>query len=66
MRIWSRSTRSWPPQERHGGWRARAAYPVTHAPLVVKDKVIVGVGGGEHGFAGSSPHDAADAKMWRF
>ena len=27
-------------------------YSITHAPLVVKDKVIVGVGGGEYGIRG--------------
>src|SRR5437879_3165980 len=31
---------------------ARAGYAMTHAPLVVKDKVIVGVAGGEFGIRG--------------
>src|SRR5258705_1530426 len=31
---------------------SRGGYSVTHAPLVVKDKVIVGVGGGEYGIRG--------------
>ena len=29
-----------------------AGYSITHAPLIVKDKVIVGVGGGEYGIRG--------------
>ena len=29
-----------------------AGYAITHAPLVVKDKVIVGVAGGEYGIRG--------------
>ncbi|MBM3734922.1 MAG: PQQ-dependent dehydrogenase, methanol/ethanol family [Acidobacteria bacterium] len=43
-------------------------YSVTHAPLVVKDKVIVGVAGGEYGVRGFL--DAYDAvtgeRKWRF
>ena len=43
-------------------------YAVTHAPLVVKDKVIVGVAGGEYGIRGHI--DAFDVNtgkhMWRF
>src|SRR4029077_4855249 len=31
---------------------SKEGYSVTHAPLVVKDKVIVGVGGGEYGIRG--------------
>jgi len=31
---------------------SKGGYSVTHAPLVVKDKVIVGVGGGEYGIRG--------------
>src|SRR6185295_19805525 len=30
----------------------KSGYSITHAPLVVKDKVIVGVGGGEYGIRG--------------
>ena len=32
--------------------RAEAGYAITHAPLVIKDKVIVGVAGGEFGIRG--------------
>ena len=54
-------------------WEAQLAstmegYSVTAAPLVVKDKVIVGVAGGEHGIRGFL--DAYDPKtgkrLWRF
>src|SRR6266850_4169816 len=31
---------------------ARSAYTITHAPLVIKDKVIVGTAGGEFGIRG--------------
>ena len=43
-------------------------YSLSHAPLVVKDKVIVGVGGGEYGIRGFiAAYDAATGKeMWRF
>ena len=43
-------------------------YSITHAPLVVKDKVIVGVGGGEYGIRGFiAAFDAATGKeAWRF
>jgi alcohol dehydrogenase (cytochrome c) len=45
-----------------------AGYPITSAPLVIKDKVIVGTGGGDGAIRGSSP--AFDAKtgkeVWRF
>src|SRR5689334_16006378 len=43
-------------------------YSITHAPLVVKDKVIVGVGGGEYGIRGFiAAYDAATGKeAWRF
>jgi alcohol dehydrogenase (cytochrome c) len=45
-----------------------SGYAVTHAPLVVKDKVIVGVAGGEYGIRGYLA--AFDAKtgneVWRF
>ena len=32
----------------------KSGYSITHAPLVVKNKVIVGVGGGEYGIRASS------------
>ncbi|HEX5430660.1 MAG TPA: PQQ-dependent dehydrogenase, methanol/ethanol family [Bryobacteraceae bacterium] len=45
-----------------------AGYAITHAPLIVKDKVIVGVAGGEFGISGFIA--AYDAKTgnedWRF
>jgi alcohol dehydrogenase (cytochrome c) len=43
-------------------------YSITLAPLVVKDKVIVGVGGGEYGIRGFiAAYDAATGKeAWRF
>jgi alcohol dehydrogenase (cytochrome c) len=43
-------------------------YSLSHAPLVVKDKVIVGVGGGEYGIRGFiAAYDAATGKeAWRF
>jgi alcohol dehydrogenase (cytochrome c) len=54
-------------------WKAAVAstkdgYSITHAPLVVKDKVIVGVGGGEYGIRGFiAAYDAATGKeAWRF
>ena len=38
----------------------KSGYSITHAPLVVKDKVIVGVGGGEYGIRGFiAAYDAA-------
>jgi alcohol dehydrogenase (cytochrome c) len=44
------------------------AYSITMAPLVVKDKVIVGVGGGEFGIRGYVAAYDADtgAEAWRF
>jgi alcohol dehydrogenase (cytochrome c) len=44
------------------------AYSITMAPLVVKDKVIVGVGGGEYGIRGFvAAYDAkTGAEAWRF
>lgn len=44
------------------------AYSVTMAPLVVKDKVIVGVGGGEYGIRGYIvAYEAATGKeAWKF
>ena len=53
----------------HARWpRARRGYSVTHAPLVVKDKVIVGVGGGEYGIRGFvAAFDARSGReAWRF
>ena len=54
-------------------WKAAVAstrdgYSITHAPLVVKDKVIVGVGGGEYGIRGFiAAYDVATGKeAWRF
>ena len=46
----------------------KAGYSVTHAPLVVKDKVIVGVGGGELGIRGFiAAYDAATGReLWKF
>ena len=42
---------------------AKLAYSITLAPLVVKDKVIVGVGGGEYGIRGFvAAYDAQDRK----
>jgi alcohol dehydrogenase (cytochrome c) len=43
-------------------------YSITHAPLVIKDKVLVGVGGGEFGIRGFiAAYDAASGKeVWRF
>ena len=54
-------------------WRTQAAdpkqgYTMTHAPLVIKDKVIAGVAGGEYGIRGFvAAFDAATGKeVWRF
>jgi alcohol dehydrogenase (cytochrome c) len=46
----------------------KQGYSITHAPLVVKDKVIVGVGGGEFGIRGFiAAYDAKTGKeTWRF
>src|SRR5687768_15356908 len=46
----------------------KAGYSMTMAPLVVKDKVIVGVGGGEYGIRGFvAAYDAKTGKeAWRF
>jgi len=45
-----------------------AGYAMTLAPLVVKDKVIIGVAGGEYGIRGFiAAHDAATGEeVWRF
>jgi alcohol dehydrogenase (cytochrome c) len=46
----------------------KLGYALTHAPLVVKDKVIVGVAGAEYGIRGFvAAYDAATGKeVWRF
>lgn len=48
--------------------KPEAGYSLTHAPLVVKDKVIVGVAGGEYGIRGYlAAYEAATGKeVWRF
>ncbi len=45
-----------------------SGYSMTLAPLVVKDKVVIGVAGGEFGIRGFlAAHDAATGKeVWRF
>jgi alcohol dehydrogenase (cytochrome c) len=47
---------------------AAAGYAMTLAPLVVKDKIIVGVAGGEYGIRGFiAAHDARTGEeLWRF
>ena len=54
--------------ERRGGRRQGSATRSRMAPLVVKDKVIVGVGGGEYGIRGFiAAYDAKTGKeAWRF
>ena len=48
--------------------RPEAGYSLTHAPLIVKDKVLVGVAGGEYGIRGYiTAYDAKTGKeAWRF
>jgi alcohol dehydrogenase (cytochrome c) len=48
--------------------RPEQGYALTHAPLVVKDKVIVGVAGGEFGIRGfiAAYNVATSEEMWRF
>ena len=48
--------------------RPEAGYAITHAPLVIKDKVIVGVAGGEYGIRGFiAAYDVKTGKeAWRF
>jgi alcohol dehydrogenase (cytochrome c) len=48
--------------------KASAGYSIKHAPLVIKDKVIVGMHGGEYGVRGFiGAYDAATGKeAWRF
>ena len=50
------------------GRRRSSRYSITLAPLVVKDKVLVGVGGGEFGIRGFvAAYDAKTGKeAWRF
>jgi len=50
------------------GARPEAGYAFTHAPLVVKDKVIIGTAGGEYGIRGFlAAFDARTGKeAWRF
>jgi glucose dehydrogenase len=54
-------------------WRTEVAkaaegYAITHAPLIVKNKVIVGTAGGDRGIRGFiAAHDAKTGKeLWRF
>src|SRR5262245_28369504 len=44
----------------------KAGYSITHAPLVVKDKVLVGVGGGEYGIRGfiAAYNSATGREAW--
>ena len=46
----------------------KSGYSITLAPLVVKDKVIIGVGGGEYGIRGFiAAYDSATGReVWRF
>ena len=48
--------------------KAEAGYAMTHAPLIVKDKVIVGTAGGEFGIRGFiAAYDATTGnEAWRF
>ena len=48
--------------------KPQSGYALTHAPLVVKDKVIVGVAGGEYGIRGFiAAFDAVTGEeAWRF
>jgi alcohol dehydrogenase (cytochrome c) len=48
--------------------KPEAGYAITHAPLVIKDKVIVGVAGGEFGIRGFiAAYDVKTGKEdWRF
>jgi alcohol dehydrogenase (cytochrome c) len=47
---------------------AGAGYSITHAPLVIKDEVLVGTGGGEYGIRGAiAAFDARTGReVWRF
>ena len=46
----------------------KSAYSITMAPLIVKDKVLVGVGGGEFGIRGfvAAFDPRTGKKIWRF
>ncbi|HMD49509.1 MAG TPA: PQQ-dependent dehydrogenase, methanol/ethanol family [Bryobacteraceae bacterium] len=48
--------------------KPEAGYSLMHAPLVIKDKVIIGTAGGEFGIRGFiAAYDAATGKeLWRF
>src|SRR5260221_3291407 len=48
--------------------RAKSGYAITHAPLVLKDKVIIGTAGGEYGIRGFiGAYDAHTGReVWRF
>jgi len=48
--------------------KASSGYALTHAPLVIKDKVIVGTAGGEYGIRGFiAAYDVSTGKeVWRF
>ena len=73
---WARSTRTWSPSTRRTAGRCGTTQVAESqgrllddaAPLVVKDKVIVGVGGGEYGIRGFvAAYDARSGKeAWRF
>jgi len=54
-------------------WKTKVAdnklgYSVTVAPLVLKDRVVIGVGGGEYGIRGfiSAYHVETGKELWRF
>ena len=54
-------------------WKTEVAtttsgYSITHAPLVIKDKVIIGVGGGEYGIRGfiAAYNVETGKEAWRF
>jgi alcohol dehydrogenase (cytochrome c) len=48
--------------------KAASGYAITHAPLVIKDKVIVGTAGGEFGIRGfiAAYNIRTGKEMWRF
>ncbi|PWU05942.1 MAG: PQQ-dependent dehydrogenase, methanol/ethanol family [Terriglobia bacterium] len=48
--------------------KAEAGYAMTHAPLIVKDKVIVGTAGGEYGIRGflAAFNVNTGREVWRF
>ena len=50
------------------GTRPEAGYALVHAPLVVKDKVIVGTAGGEYGIRGfiAAFNARTGSEAWRF